>query len=103
MHWLLARSDPDIDLSPIMSDYQCDKGTLRWVLNNCQQLHDEQVNAEMMAIDLSKPNTTTALSSCNSVQDYVVIDDDDNDDYEQLAREMAAYLASGTRGKHLWF
>ena len=86
---------PDIDLSPIMSDYQCDKGTLRWVLNNCQQLHDEQVNAEIMAIDLSKPNTTTALSSCNSVQDYVVLDDDDdNDDYEQLAREMAAYLAS---------
>ena len=92
---ITSHIDPDIDLSPIMSDYQCDKGTLRWVLNNCQQLHDEQVNAEMMAIDLSKPNKTTALSNCDSVHDYVVLDDDDNDDYEQLAREMAAYLASG--------
>ena len=73
--------DPDVDLSPIMSDYQCDKGTLRWVLNNCQQLHDEQVNAELMAIDLSKPNKTTALDQYDSDQDLDLFDENFEEQY----------------------
>ena len=78
---ITSHIDPDIDLSPIMSDYQCDKGTLRWVLNNCQQLHDEQVNAEMMAIDLSKPNTTTALDQYDSDQDLDLFDENFEEQY----------------------